>query len=136
MAQMEFDDRLLSTLDYRSLPTDEQDEARRAAEHAGMNAVETAYVAKPPSPYAYRRPQTEIVENPSSHLYYRYCVEPLVQRGSVSRENGVLWREQLRVTQDRLDPRVIAFLEGWTTRGREIIAVAEGRSIANRSFRS
>jgi hypothetical protein len=131
MAHMDFDGRLLSTLDYQSLLVDEKAEACLAAKHAGMNAVEVAYVAEESSPYAYRRPHTEIVENPPSHLYYQYCVEPLVERGSLSRENSLLWREHLGVRQDRLDPRVVAFLEGWTTRGREIIEIAEGRSIAN-----
>jgi len=132
MEDLSHDEALLSVLDYSALPEDDQEDACKAANHVGMNSVEAVYAEPVGAQRRYRRPSTEIVENPSPYLYYRYCVEPLARSGKLPRETVNAWREYVGGPPDRLDPRVAAFLDGWRVRGRELIQVAEGRSILDR----
>jgi hypothetical protein len=117
------DDELLSIFEFQSLPVDDRAEADSAAFMCGCKAVERMSSTGDEAgwPKLDRNLPPAWLSDPSPMEYLRYVVRPAVESGSVSRQVTDLWRDRLRGPDALSDPRVKRFLEGWRTRGMEIL---------------
>jgi hypothetical protein len=117
---------LLTVLEFSDLEEEAQRDAVVAAYFRGCEVVEDRSSTRrlPGNWPALDKPMLEKwLTSPSASDYRHSVVEQARKARLIEQQTVDAWRDKLYVPDDKQDPRVQSFLEGWRVRGGEIIAI-------------
>ena len=111
--------------------TQDEQEHRAAAFHRGCDAVEAfsrSEVSTGPGHFDRLVPE-QWLTGPRPDQYIRSVIEPAHRSGLLSTGGASWWRDGIAASGEDWDVRVAEFMNGWRTRGEEILSIQRSSNL-------